>query len=608
MGKVFPKIDLETKEVPLEKGQWLKDALLIIGVDCIPSNVLLDKTITGIGATSLELSCTRHSIIIEPTLPVIQDKAQGNPYLPVYQGCTPADVVAYLQREDVGYKKILTTPESFWKIKRACGDLGIAMYDYFFCLFDECEKLTQDNDYRKKITKPVKDFFQFQSKAFVSATPLEVSDPRFRGFVRIKIIPQYDYREDLRLVITNAFMLEAKKVLLEDLKDSPCVFVFLNTTDGIYELMDYLGIKEESKVFCSDASVEKLKRYGFANVESQFQEPLKKYNFLTCRFYSALDINVGVLPDVVLLTDLFRAEHSMIDPFTEAVQIQGRFRTRHENGKRFNSLTHISTVNPMLNIRSMEELDAELSVYKEHYENLQESYEQEEDKHKKQALQKEMGKSAFADFMAKNDDGSQEVDYFTIDNYYNAEQVKGCYKNLESLEGAYGRTGYFNVAREAHYHVLGDEKRIALKQRMSFVKRCKLILAILVPNAKENIETCIELFREIQDFDFIYEVYKELGEGVFEEKEYRRQELGKALDNAKNEKKKYSPEILAVIHDSFPLRISKPMEELQRDLQGIYKRFGIDCKVRLKTIENYFEASPSYDKPPYTYKLKAFKF
>lgn len=93
-------------------------------------------------------------------------------------------------------------------------------------------------------------------------------------------------------------------------------------------MIDNLGINDY-KVFCSQQSVNKLKKRGIINAYSQINYPLAKYNFFTCRFYSALDIRIGKYkPDILVLTDLRTAQWTMIDPYTEAIQIQGRFRKK----------------------------------------------------------------------------------------------------------------------------------------------------------------------------------------------------------------------------------------------------------------------------------------
>ena len=49
------------------------------------------------------------------------------------------------------------------------------------------------------------------------------------------------------------------------------------------------------------------------------------------------------------------------------------------------------------------------------------------------------------------------------------------------------------------------------------------------------------------------------------------------------------------------------MDEIQSKLQNVYKRYGIDYKVKKNTIEDYYDVSLSYSKKPYTYTLKAIK-
>lgn len=50
--------------------------------------------------------------------------------------------------------------------------VDIDMYTECFILFDECEKLVQDVHYRDSIREPMNDFFRFQNKALISATPI----------------------------------------------------------------------------------------------------------------------------------------------------------------------------------------------------------------------------------------------------------------------------------------------------------------------------------------------------------------------------------------------------------------------------------------------------
>ena len=95
------------KELKIKKNQWLSDVLPMI-----PTNTILNKVMTGCGATTLEINAPRHSIIIEPNVPVIIGKKNQHPFLfAVYEGTTKEDVKAYLSGEEDGYRKIITTPE-----------------------------------------------------------------------------------------------------------------------------------------------------------------------------------------------------------------------------------------------------------------------------------------------------------------------------------------------------------------------------------------------------------------------------------------------------------------------------------------------------------------
>lgn len=64
-----------------------------------------------------------------------------------------------------------------------------------------------------------------------------------------------------------------------------------------------------------------------------------------------------------MLTDLRTANWTMIDPFTEAIQIQGRFRKREDEEATYNSLTHISTINPDIKVRSKEEIGIKVEQF-----------------------------------------------------------------------------------------------------------------------------------------------------------------------------------------------------------------------------------------------------
>ncbi len=594
----------------LHKGEWLLDALKRVGYKMIPTNTILDKTLTGLGATHSEIHSKRNSIIIEPNVPVILGKLNDNDNLEaVYEKCTPYSIKQYLKM-DIPYKKIITTPESFHKIRKAAMELNINIYKDYFCLFDECEKLTQDIEYRRKISQPIYDFFKFEQKAFVSATPLKMSHPEFerQGFQQIQIVPDYDYKKDLELVVTNSYY-KRLRIVLDNLKDSKHICIFFNVTDGIADLIDNLGATDY-KVFCSQQSVNKLKKRGIVNAYSQIDYPLAKYNFFTCRFYSALDIRIGrYKPDILMLTDLRTAQWTMIDPFTEAIQIQGRFRRKGNDDVTYNSLTHVTTINPNIHVRSDEEIRNRIEQFITNYNLLKEQ--QETDEFKQEAILEDMGKLKYQDLI----DERGEINPFSIDNLYNEERVRAYYQSADRLYQAYLATGFFNITYNNVIECVGDDDIEKLNNTRVTTEQRKQLLCLIVrleewlKNGKitfEEKEQLLNLFRQQPECDYILTAYNKIGKDAIVSAEYKKPLIDRKIkeyDKAQAQQLRFSPKILDEIKAEFQLGIYLPKEEIKQKLEIIYQESGIIFKVEQKTIEDYYDCTPSHSKEKASFKL-----
>ncbi len=601
----------------LKKGEWLLDALKRIGHGMIPTNTILNKTLTGLGATHSEIHSKRNSIIIEPNVPVILGKLNDNDNLEaVYEKCTPHSIKEYLKM-DIPYKKIMTTPESFHKIRKAATELEVDIYKDYFCLFDECEKLTQDVDYRRKISQPIYDFFRFDNKAFVSATPLPMSHPEFekQGFKQIKIVPDYDYRKNLELIVTNSYY-KRLRIVLDRLKDSKCICIFFNVTDGIGDLIENLGIVDY-KVFCSQKSVEKLARRGVANAYAHIDYPMAKYNFFTCRFYSAVDIRIRRYKlDILILTDLRTAQWTMIDPFTEAIQIQGRFRKIGNDDVTYNSLTHITTVAPDICIRSKEEIDSRIEQFTANYNLLKEQHDGEDDKFKQQAILEDMRSLKYQDLI----DERGEINPFSVDNLYNEERVRAYYKSGEALHQAYLATGFFNVTYSDVQECVGGDDierlsntKLAIEQRKQLVQLFVKIDEWLL-NGKITYEDKIQLLAQLRmhpECDYILNAYDKIGKDAIVSAEYKKSLIDRKVrefERAEAARRRFSPDVLNAIQVEFPLGEYLPKQEIAHRLSMIYDGHGVNWKVTQATIEDYYDCNVSNSREQPSYMLKAFKF
>jgi len=594
------------KPVPLfvEKDEKLTQALIHAGFDNIPSNIVLDKRLPGLGATYTEIHALRNSIIIEPNVPVITGKMKKHQdLLGIYQGITVLKITKYLLNTSIQYKKILTTPESFWKIRKAAEEIGLNIYTDYFCMFDESERLTQDVGYRKKITTPITDFFQFENKAFVSATPLDFqhSEASSQQFYNLKVIPKFEYKNDIELIITNSF----KIVLLEKMealrKTSRCICIFYNSTAGIANIINTLNLQHQYKVFCSPTGKKVLAKLQIKNVETDFSEPLESINFFTSRFFSALDIEIKVQPDILILTDLQQAEHTMIDPFSEAIQIQGRFRNTFEDGKRYKSLTHITNIKGNLEVKTADQLEKVMALYKRSYEFMKNEHQEAADAVIKKAALKQLKLTPYFEML----DDQGILDEFAVFNKYNEERVKSYYTNFDSLKNAYENTGFFNVDFKTQLTYYLEEARLNIKLATSQKKKIMLIVSLLKDLDDPN---KIEEFRQtlLPDFDetnTIIDTYLKVGAEFFVSVNYRLADIKKRLEWEKSKDKCFEVATIFEIHDAFILNEMQPKNFYRDKIQEIYTRFGIIQKATQETIKGYFDHHTHNNVKPASFTL-----
>jgi len=601
-----------TKVIHIKENQYFTEALKDAGYDNIPSNVILDKTLTGIGATYTEIESKRNSIIIEPNVPVIVGKTKGrSEILGVYEKCTPSKIKKYFLN-DIQPKKFITTPESFRKIKDVAIELDIDIYKDYFCLFDECEKIMQDGDYRENITDPICDFFQFDQKAFVSATPLTIKHPdlKLQDFERIKIVPDFNYIEDIEIIGTDKFY----PAVLERLKhfiDSPCVCIFFNSTAGINKIITSLKLmNNEYKIFCSDKSKMKLKELEFINTYEELNLPLTKYNFFTSRFYSAVDIELPYKPDIVILTNLYTVRHSMVDPYSEVIQIQGRFRKKH-GGKRYNSLTHITNFLDM-NALTDEQVMEEFEEWKITYLSLTERYRNATRKIAKESITKEINTCSLFPYLYKPD---YKVNDFKVINKYNEERIKNYYSNEKKLMQAYSDTGWFNpryindIDSQFSFDVVIQDILFGSKKSKNEKVNIRLFIDYL--KTCGDIEQLRKQFtgslKDVEKNDFyctLIDAFKEFGSIYFDKDKFFstiKKDLTKALKYKEGQKKLICKEFIQAIIEEFKPVIGKHVlqKEAKDRLQicfnryGVIKKDGTNYKVKPKNIKDYFNIKRS---------------
>lgn len=609
--------------IPIKHKQYLTEALRNKGYPNIPKNTILKKTLPGLGATYGEIKAKRHSIIIEPNVPVIIGKTKDkSELLGVYEGITIKKIETYLKDKSIIHKKILITPESYYLIKKICIEkkTKIDYYKDFFCLFDECERLIQDVDYRESITQPINDFFLFENKAFVSATTLDMTHPEFekQNFQILEVEPIFDYKKDLELIITNTYEIAVYKKLME-LKDCKHICIFLNKTDSIDKLINSLGIQKQSKIFCSKKSVQKLKKKEYNIASDSIELPLAKYNFFTCRFFSAVDITLKYKPDIIILTNLKDANHTMIDPFTEAIQIYGRFRDDKFRGEiPFNSLTHITNINPHFKVKTREDIDRTIEVNKSYYDRLKLDWTKETDDIIKEAIGQNLESAPYTGLLDR--DGN--INYFSQDNLYNEERIKGYYSNPELLIQAYKDTSHFNVTEIVNNSPFTfntdyfKTKSVSTKEKRNhIVISLEELLKQKKINSNFNTQIPKELIKQVEITstergEFMVECFDYLGKERIEEIGYASpKKLREALIKAKSVQKvqnlfHFIQDEIQKTHD---IGVELTKNEAKELISDIYHDNGIELPVVQDTIRIFCKVSENNSKSPATFTIKSFK-
>lgn len=505
---------MKKKTIKIRTDQYLSDI-----IDFIENKTIYEKP-TGAGITSQELKAKRHSLIIEANRPVIQGKcSQFNGrdrrnlvIRGVYEGITVSDIVAYLE-SDVKYKKIITTPESYPKVITAFSQLGILdeLINDYFMLFDECEKTIQDIDYRDDIILPMNDFFKFKNKAFVSATPIIPSDPRFeqQKFKYVLIKPIKIIKQPVNLITTNNVFLSFQKYLQNANEDQ--YFIFLNSTKAIVALIEYLGIKDESMIFCSDESKSKLALNDYKNVKTLMDEKsFKKFNFFTSRFNSAVDILGITKPNIIVITDCYIAEHTKVDPNSEVIQMIGRFR-KPKKGIIERKLTHIANLNPDLEYDTEEQIRKDINEMKVIHRYLVAFHDAVTSHIAKKITRELLEKTLFSKYL--NKDGS--INHYMIDNALFSNKVNGYYRSEDYLYNAYDESKKYIIRKNNENFVITDEQKRIIN---SSLDRLKTALELLIPiltnlveRGLEDAEVLLELKMIEKEHPTTYKTIKAVG-------------------------------------------------------------------------------------------------
>jgi len=584
-----------------------------------PSNYIIFKRKPGLGATYGEITYEeRNSIILEPNTPVLEGKRDAmrngeklHPnILVVFKGVEKEEVLAYL-KSDITPKKILCTPEAYmYKVRPSIESSDFNLYSDFFMLLDECDRLIKDVHFRDKITLPMGDFFKFKSKAMISATAIEPTDQRFllNNFKILNLEPELEIRQKLILIQTNNIIESIDKARIRN--EGKQMFVFINSPTVALMLIKRMDIEGESRIYTSIKSVRSLKKeHGFDQCTSSGGN-YSKYNFMTSRYYSAVDIELNDKPVVIMISDVIRRKFTMLDPYTDVIQILGRFR----NG--IHSAAHITNFKADM---EWKEEETAVKFIKDSF-NIYEKVKVVTEENNSTEGGLVTGKEALEGMKISNyiDSESGGLSSFMLDNFILDHRTISYYTDIERLKIAYEKTNYFTILLLNEYYDINDSAMLVLESESHSQESNRIIAEILQNYTIERVMSLLNnssgsIWRQADTIETMQKEYPEIVESFdtigFEKMEALKFDTKKMLNAVTMWKKNNelnNPDMILEIHKLYKEGDSPLRKEATTALQVVYTQYGIRKRASGTEFENYFRVKLGNEKEKKENKQKVY--
>jgi hypothetical protein len=268
----------------------------------LPSGLVL-KEETGFGATTLELTSKRHSIIVEPIRITASRKAKkhnaqyvGSETKTYEQKIDQSDIVAYISSKEEAFKKIVVVADSLIRVIDAI-EKSATNID-FHLMIDEIDSFQLDSSYRESMDKCLDTYKTFPeaNRTMISATTLNFSDPLLAA--EPKTILKYDdpSKRTINLSytpknITSAAVTKIAEVLAKNPNDK--VLIAYNSVNGCFDIAKHLSkngqlTDAEIRIMCSKNSRDRTGEYFF-ELDSDLLPA--RLNFITSAYFTGFDLS-----------------------------------------------------------------------------------------------------------------------------------------------------------------------------------------------------------------------------------------------------------------------------------------------------------------------------
>ncbi|RHL11466.1 MULTISPECIES: hypothetical protein [Bacteroides] len=262
---------------------------------------LIKKNRTGVGATTLELSSPRNSIVVVPTRALAYNKAinskiegEENKYKILYVGGKIAGFnvpapSAYIADSSIEYKKFIVVVDSFPGLLK---DIGEDNYKDYFLMIDEIDSYQYDCSYRPNMEDVIDYYFQFPptQRCLVSATISSFSNKQIEEEPIINVQFNQPLSRNIKLFYTDDTNIRLKKTIEDIHYNHPNdkILVAYNAIRNCLIVINSLEevLKNECAMLCSTKN-ENTIPYYHKIIENQLP---KQISFMTCTYFVGIDI------------------------------------------------------------------------------------------------------------------------------------------------------------------------------------------------------------------------------------------------------------------------------------------------------------------------------
>ncbi len=286
-------------------------------MDRIPFGIL-NKTITGLGATTLEIvNQKRNSIIVVPTKALAYNKAKyanrrmgegyalyvGSPIKDKTSNISLKQIQIYLSNNQTQKKKFLVVADSLPSLIKILIKQNIDVYNEYFLMVDEIDTMQADSVYRPRLENVMDYYFKFnrENRSAVSATFNGFSNPALKKESMITTSWKENPTRNIDLIHTNYVDDTALKIIKQKLSTNPNdkILIAYNSLDGILNILTLLkkenlivANQSDYGILCSERNNDKIKEYieDTDNVIDEEAHLQKKIVFMTCAYFAGIDI------------------------------------------------------------------------------------------------------------------------------------------------------------------------------------------------------------------------------------------------------------------------------------------------------------------------------